>query len=338
MKVSSTLKYSEYQKILSLDEISFVRRRHILGLSFILRDKKFQFFHLFKVSQFTVEIWEFIQRRPSKYFQISIYLSVHVNIYDNYWTFHLCYNEQIVAESSIIRYTIQKFRIRIYGIVWNSYSSSPTCVYCSLIFPLFFLDSTPFFHARGLLLAQLSFRIIFFFLPLSKLTNEIDYCIQDSGRRRSQDGNRRDGDSSVIVEKRPRLPSHVSAIISVLRERCNSLSPFWTTSCCLVASSRSSLEYEKPSKPSRFEQRSKNTRGEIIEDDEGRNYRRRRGKKLSKNKKNKSGAREERSVPMKNIEITIVFLSMNELLTTTTFSKVCLSSPRRAGSARCSFL
>lgn len=118
---------------------------------------------MFKVSQFTVEIWEFIQRRPSKYFQISIYLSVHVNIYDNYWTFHLCYNEQIVAESSIIRYTIQKFRIRIYGIVWNSYSSSPTCVYCSLIFPLFFLDSTPFFHARGLLLAQLFFPIIFFF-------------------------------------------------------------------------------------------------------------------------------------------------------------------------------
>lgn len=115
----------------------------------------------------------------------------------------------------------------------------------------------------------------------------------------------------MIVEKRPRLPSHVSAIISVLRERCNSLSPFWTTSCCLVASSRSSLEYEKPSKPSRFEQRSKNTRGEIIEEDEGRNYRRRRGKKLSKNTKNESGAREERSVPMKNIEITIVERTFN---------------------------
>lgn len=149
------------------------------------------------------------------------------------------------------------------------------------VFPRFY---TFFFMQEGFSSPNYPFQLSFF-LPLSKLTNEIDYCIQDSGRRRSQDGNRRDGDSSVIVEKRPRLPSHVSAIISVLRERCNSLSPFWTTSCCLVASSRSSLEYEKPSKPSRFEQRSKNTRGEIIEDDEGRNYRRRRGKKLSKNKK-----------------------------------------------------
>lgn len=35
-------------------------KRHILCLFFILRDKKFQFFHLFKVLQLTVEIWEFI--------------------------------------------------------------------------------------------------------------------------------------------------------------------------------------------------------------------------------------------------------------------------------------
>ena len=112
----------------------------------------------------------------------------------------------------------------------------------------------------------------------------------------------------MIVENRPRLPSHVvAAIISVLRQRIDSHPPFADDEF----SPRSLARCESPLETELFRAIVRRWKLEM-------EITRRKHVRMSR-------PREERSVPMgeyvwRNIEITIVLLSMNELfIVTTTF-------------------